>query len=268
MPLVLASIVALAALVAAIVLLTSRNSLRRELAAARADVRRLDDERTTALSERDQLRDKVEWLTSANARITEDADRQRRRAEELSVLLEAATADGPADDGLAGDGIDGAGLWELVLANVTRRWAAVVGVPPDRRSVAAGTPAEQLAEALTREIERLREEVGVDVELSAADPAPGNDGEGEAVDRVTVLVAALELLGALASTAQRVTVELADTLVLTGDGWLDPYREVTAAHGRATRAGVTLDPLEADDERVRLVIHHRPSVTAASSSRS
>ena len=40
------------------------------------------------------------------------------------------------------------------------------------------------------------------------------------------------------------TVEVGDALVLTGDGWVDPYRELAAAHERAGAAGVGLGPVE------------------------
>jgi hypothetical protein len=245
--LALVSVLALVALAAALVLLTSRNDLQTQLRTARAEAGRLGDELAAATAERDELRDKVEWLTAANARFVEDADRQRERADELAVLLDAATSD-------ATDGDDESGLWNLLLAHVTRRWAAVVGVPPDGRTVLGGAPAAQLAQALARETERLREEVGVDVELNA--PAANGDGSDEVTGRVAVLVAALELLGVLATSAQRVTVDVGDTLVITGDGWIDPYDELASVYERVTAAGVALDPLDVGDERVRLVLRH------------
>jgi len=249
--LALVSVLALVALAAALVLLTSRNSLRGELATARTEAARLRDELDAATAERRELSDEVAWLTAAKARGDDDAQRLRERNDELTILLDAATADtGGGDD-------HGTGLWDLLLAHVTRRWAAVVGVPPDGRTVVTGAPADQLAQALARETERLREEVGVDVELNAPPPTPDghHDGQRDAA-RVAVLVAALELLGVLATSAQRVTVDVGDELVLTGDGWVDPYGELTAAYERVTAAGVVLDPLELGDERVRLVVRH------------
>jgi len=247
--LALVSVLALAALAAALVLLKSRNDLAGRVGTADAEVARLGDALTTATAERDELRDKVEWLTAANARFVEDGDRQRERADELAVLLDAATSVSAGSD-------DETGLWNLLLAHVTRRWAAVVGVPPDGRTVLGGAPADQLTQALARETERLREEVGVDVELNA--PANGHTPD-ELTGQVAVLVAALELLGVLATSAQRVTVDVGDTLVITGDGWIDPYGELASVYERVTAAGVALDPLDVGDERVRLVVRHTVS---------
>ena len=246
MALALVSVLALAALAAALVLLKSRNDLAGRVGTADAEVARLGDALTTATAARDELRDKVEWLTAANARFVEDGDRQRERADELAVLLDAATS-------VSSGGDDETGLWNLLLAHVTRRWAAVVGVPPDGRTVLGGAPADQLTQALARETERLREEVGVDVELNAR---ANGDTPGELTGQVAVLVAALELLGVLATSAQRVTVDVGDTLVITGDGWVDPYGELASVYERVTAAGVALDPLDVGDERVRLVVRH------------
>jgi hypothetical protein len=245
--LALVSVLALAALAAALVLFTSRNALQRELASARAETGRLGDQLGAATAERDELRTEVQRLTATKASVAEDADRQRARADELSVLLDAATADSSTDDE--------DGLWNLLLAHVTRRWAAVVGVPPDGRTVLGSGPAEQLAQALARETERLREEVGVDVELKS--PPVVTDDDAGTAGQVAVLVAALELLGVLATSAQRVTVDIGDELVLTGEGWVDPYGELAVAYDRVAAAGVTLAPLDVGDERVRLVVRHR-----------
>ncbi len=121
----------------------------------------------------------------------------------------------------------------------------------------AGPPGAQLAEALNREVERLREEVGVDVDvdLVAGEGAPrlGDDP----ADRVPVLLAAMELLGVLAASCQQVTVELGDELVLVGEGRLDPGDELAAVRDRVAAAGVGIGPLVADaeEERVEVVVH-------------
>lgn len=236
MALALVSVIAVAALAAALVLLKSRGDLRRQLTA-----------------ERDELQNRVESLTAANARTAEDADRQRQRADELAVLLEAATTDpahrpvaGAAGDGGAAEPDDG-GLWDLLLAHVARRWAAVVGVPPGNRDMVEGAAADQLAQALGREVERLREEVGVDVELTVAGPV-------EPQDRVPFLLAAIELLGALASSAERVSVDLDHRLVLVGEGWTDLAGELDAARARAVAAGARVTAVEVEPDRVRLEV--------------
>ena len=261
---VLVSVVAVAALVAALSQLRAAARLRTELDAARREAAQASGALAAVIAERDAATQSAHALSAENARAADELGQARARSRELSLLLEAATTG-------AGTGRDSddEGLWRLLLAHVTRRWAAVVGVPPDGRALRAATPDDQFVEALARETERLREEVGVEVELTAAarpPAAPGGAGTTTDVERVAVLVAALELLGALATTAQRVTVEVGDTLVLAGDGWLDPYREVAAAYDWAAGAGIVLGPVEEGDEQVRIVVHHRPAVTAGARS--
>jgi hypothetical protein len=251
----LVSVVAVAALVAALFQVRTASRLRAELAAARDEAARAAGSLAAVTGERDAATQSARALSAENTRAAEEVRQARARAGELSLLLEAATTGAGTDD-------DTDGLWHLLLAHVTRRWAAVVGVPPDNRALRGSTPDAQLVEALAREIERLREEVGVDVEMTVPVGASAG-GDLSPTDRVALLVAALELLGALATTAQRVTVEVGETLVLTGDGWVDPYRELATAHERAVGAGVALGPVETGDEYVRLVVHHRPSVDAA-----
>jgi len=254
---VLVSVVALAAVAVAVSQLRAVSRLRGEVGAARDEAARASGALAEVSAEHDEAVQTARSLTAENARAAHELREARTRSGELSMLLEAATTGAGTRDEASDDG-----LWSLLLAHVTRRWAAVVGVPPDSRALRAATADDQLVEALARETERLREEVGVDVELTVT-AAPGAEATGSSAERVALLVAALELLGALASTAERVTVEVGDTLVLTGEGWVDPYRELAAAHGTASAAGVALGAVETGDERVRLVVHHRPSVTAA-----
>jgi hypothetical protein len=255
----LVSVLFVLALVAALVLLQSRNSLTRRLGAARADADRAQGALAAAVAERDELRDKVTWLDAANGRVADDLERQRERSEELAVLLEAATTGGGAATGpgaeavVTGDGDDaggstgGDGVWRLLLAHITRRWAAVVGVPPAHRHLAEGPLAAQITQALTRQAERLREEVGVDVELTVTAPI-------EPALRMPFLLAAVELMEALAASAERITVEVDGRLVLVGDGWVDVAGEVAAACDRAVNAGARVDVLEPRPEQVRLEI--------------
>jgi hypothetical protein len=227
----------------------ARGEVQAELTRSEARAREAASRLAAVTAERDELAGSQEWLTATNARMSADADRQRERADDLAAQLEAARAAAPE----AGDD----GLWQLLLANVARRWAAVVGVPPEGRTVVAGPPGAQLAEALNREVERLREEVGVDVDvdLVAGQGAPrlGDDP----ADRVPVLLAAMELLGVLAVSCQQVTVELGDELVIVGEGRLDPGDELAAVRDRAAAAGVGIGPLVADaeEERVEVVVH-------------
>jgi hypothetical protein len=253
---VLVSVVALAAVVAAVWQFRAVAQLRTEVAAARDEAARASSALAGVTGERDAAVQSARALTSENDRAAHELREAQARSGELSLLLEAATTGAGTRAETADDG-----LWRLLLAHVSRRWAAVVGVPPDSRALRAAAPGDQLVEALARETERLREEVGVDVELSVTAAGAGAD-DADSAERVALLVAVLELLGALASTAERVTVEVGDTLVLTGAGWVDPYRELAAAHETAAAAGVALGAVETGDELVRLIVHHRPSVGA------
>jgi hypothetical protein len=245
----LVSVLFVLALVAALVLLQARSGLTRRLGTAQADADRAQGALAAAEAERDELRDKVAWLDAANGRVADDLERQRERAEELAGLLEAATADGGAatDTGTSGDPDDGDGVWRLLLAHITRRWAAVVGVPPAHRHLAEGPLSTQITQALTRQAERLREEVGVDVELTVTAPI-------EPALRMPFLLAAVELMEALAASAERITVEVDGQLVLVGDGWVDVAGEVAAACDRAVTAGARVALVEPRPEQVRLEI--------------
>jgi hypothetical protein len=240
-------IVIVVAAAACALLARARGDLQRKLTQSEARAREAACRLTAVTAERDELAGSTEWLTASNSRLEADADRQRERTAELEARLDAATR---AASGGAADG-----LWQLLLAHLTRRWAAMVGVPPEGRTVVAGPGSAQLAEALSREIERLREEVGVDVDLVADDDgAHLGDDPG---DRVPVLLAAVELLGVLAASCQQVTVELGDSLLLVGEGRLDPGDELAAVRDRVAAAGVSVTPLVVDDdgERVEVALH-------------
>lgn len=242
------------------VLARGRADAQRRLAEVSAERARLADQLTAAVTERDELRGQQEWLTAANNRITADAERQRERADDLAARLEAAVP--PAE---RPGGADDDGLWRLLLAHVARRWGSVVGVPPEGRAVVSGPASAQLAEALTREVERLREEVGVDVDLvpvaAAGEQEAARLGDDPA-DRVPVLLAAVELLGVLASSCQQVTVEVGDTVTLVGEGRFDPAGELAAVRDRAAAAGVAVGPLVADDEAERVEVSLHPAAAA------
>jgi hypothetical protein len=225
-------------------LVRARGEVQAKLNQSESRAREAASRLAAVTAERDELAGSKEWLTASNARLQADADRQRERADDLTARL--AVAIGTDDDG----------LWQLLLAHLTRRWAAMVGVPPEGRTVVAGSGGAQLAEALSREVERLREEVGVDVDLVAASDGPrlGDDP----ADRVPVLLAAVELLGVLAASCQEVSVQLGDSLVLVGEGRLDPGDELAAVRDRVAAAGVSVGPLvvgDEDDERVEVAVH-------------
>jgi hypothetical protein len=114
---------------------------------------------------------------------------------------------------------------------------------------------EQLEEALGREAERLREEVGVDVEVRTG-------GAVEPRDPVTFLLAATDVLGVLAAVCERVTIELDGSVVLTGEGWWGPTDELDLARRRAVASGVGADELAVDDEDESVTVTLRPRATA------
>lgn len=137
--------------------------------------------------------------------------------------------------------------WPLVLADLTRRWAATVGVPPDARTISDGPTSAQLTEGLARETERLREEVGVDVSFSVGEPV-------EPTDPVVFLLTATDLLGAMASRCERMVVELDAQLVLTGEVWSDLGDDLETSRTRAVAAGAHVEPVEVGEDRVRVAL--------------
>jgi hypothetical protein len=194
----------------------------------------------------------VEALTQQQNRLS-SAERETAeaaaRANEYQALLGSVDGSGAAPD------VPGA-TWAILLATLARRWAGVVGVPPEARGVRSGTVPEQLEEALGREAERLREEVGVDVEMRAS-------ASMEPSDPVTFLLAATDVLGVVAAVCERVTIELGDGLVLTGEGWWGPTDELDLARSRAVASGLSAGDVVLDDEDESVTVTLRPRATAS-----
>jgi hypothetical protein len=241
-----------------------------------ATVSALTTERAGLLVERYELRQAHERGNTAYGRL--EGDLARARADHAAAVealtqqrgrlssAERATAEaavrandyqallGSVDGSAAAMDVPGA-TWAILLAILARRWAGVVGAPPDDRGVRSGTVAEQLEEALGREGERLREEVGVDVEVrtgAAVEPR----------DPVTFLLAATDVLGVLAAVCERVTIELDGGVVLTGEGWWGPTDELDLARRRAVASGIAADDLAVDDEDESVTVTLRPRATA------
>lgn len=201
-------------------------------------------------------------LDNANARLAEltserdDLRDQLDRASAGGTTTAAAPA--PASAAAGSSTVDEA-CWDLLLADLTRRWPVPVTVTVasaggeaspasggEAGSAASAVP-DQLAEAFVRELERLREEVGADTEITVVDTfAPARP--------VVFLLAALDLLGALTSTCQRVVVKLEDQLDLVGEDWEGRRDELDVARSRALAAGAVVGPLEIDDDRVHLTL--------------
>ena len=259
-----------------------------QIAGLEASVSALSSERADLLAERDQLRQELQRATAAHGRLEQDLTRERSdhaaavaalaRERDRAAAAEQATADaagrtneyralldsiGPpvaapggsssSDSSDSAPGVPGA-TWPILLATLARRWAAAVGAPPEARGVRTGTVSEQLVEALGRESERLREEVGVDVEVHAG-------GSVEPTDPVTFLLAATDVLGVLAAVCERVVMHLDDGLVLTGEGWSGPADELELARARAAASGMTADTLSVDGESVTVTLRPRAPAT-------
>lgn len=154
---------------------------------------------------------------------------------------------------------DADGRWMLLLAHIARRWAAVVGAPPEDREVTLGAVPAQFAEGLAREVERVREEVGVSVELAGAEPA-------EPADPVASLLAVIDVLGVLAAGSERIVVDAGETVDLRGEGWSGSPDELAAVQARAAAAGVAIGEIEVDEETAHVSVgltdpHTEPAAT-------
>lgn len=154
---------------------------------------------------------------------------------------------------------DADGRWMLLLAHIARRWAAVVGAPPEDREVTLGAVPAQFAEGLAREVERVREEVGVSVELAGAEPA-------EPADPVASLLAVIDVLGVLAAGSERIVVDAGETVDLRGEGWSGSPDELDAVQARAAAAGVAIGEIEVDEETAHVSVgltdpHTEPAAT-------
>jgi hypothetical protein len=220
------------------------------LADARTETARLTEKLTQAeaqnaalVAERDELAKSRDAATAERDTARVAADAARAETAELRRQLDrmqTESASDPDADGFAGS-------WSLVLADLERRWAAGVGALPAARGVVDGPVAAQLAEGLIREVERLREEMGVDVSLTTGDPI-------EPADPVVFVLAATDMLGALAATCERVTVKLDGQVVLTGQVWTDLGDDLDRSRARALAAGAQVDPIDVDDDHVRVTL--------------
>jgi hypothetical protein len=175
---------------------------------------------------------------SARAAVVADLEALAAERDELRVALATVGDAGADSEPGATDG-----RWQLLLADLERRWPR----PPGARSPDADDVAAQLSRALTGEMERLREEVGVDAEVTVTTTVvPANP--------TVFLLAALDLIGALTSICQRVSVTLDDELRLVGQSWEGHRDELDEARTRALSAGAVVTSVEIDDDEVRLTL--------------
>ena len=163
-----------------------------QAADAAARLRDCDDELT-------RTRDQLATTTEARSR----ADEARIAAEELAArgaeALDAAAA------------VEA--CWRLLLARVERQWAQAVGAGMEERGVAPAPADEQLHQAVVRELERLREEVGLDTAVHRTGPGPT---EGHPL---LLLLLLGELVALAAPHSERVVVALGPVTGVTGEGW-------------------------------------------------
>lgn len=181
---------------------------KRDLEAAAQAAEEGEAQRLGLVEQLDEARARLAAAEAVAAAGAADADRLRG---ELAEAQWAAAAAGAGRDG--GDEL----AWRLLLRRLERQWALVVGAHPGERGVTAAGRAEQLAEALRREVERLREEAGVHAEVAGdGPPAPPGAGRGPGPAE---LLAAGEVLAVLAAGADRVRVELGERVAVRAEGW-------------------------------------------------
>jgi hypothetical protein len=225
-----------------------RDEAERALADARAECRRLIGERDELLAALERAHRQAETAEARAKDAEARAGAADGRARDAATRAEGAeTRSARARvEASANDAVDAS--WPLVLAHLERRWAAGVGATPGARGVPVGPVSAQVTESLGREVDRLREEVGVDVSFTVTQTADPSDP-------VVFLLTATDLLGAMASRCERVTVELDRRLIVTGAVWSDLGDELELSCARAVAAGAVIDPVEVDDERVRVALH-------------
>ena len=211
-------------------------ALRARMASDEAARHELTAERDLLLQEREELRGTVrrqddELEAAGKAASLVAAEAAEREAVRIKSMAEGEP--GPS--------------WALVLADMERRWANTVGVPPGARAMKASEVAGQVAEALEREVERVREEVGVDVSLTIT-------GDLSTPQPVVFLLAATDMLGAMVSTCERVSLEIDEGLVMVGEMWSELGDDIEVSRQRAVDAGLVVDPVEGEDERVQVTL--------------
>jgi len=212
----------------------------------------------------------LEAARIAAEQLAAEGERSLRRAHEERASLERRLGQPGVTTDSAGTPQDGApqapgstgssavveASWRLLLARVEQQWASSVGAGEDERGVARAHHDEQLHQAVTRELERLREEVGLHTEVTRTGTMVG-------VHPLLVLLAAGELAALVAPHSERVAVELGEQLVVAGEGWTPE-----PATGERLRASVTDTGLEGevvtagDSVRIAVGPHRGPQAPA------
>lgn len=148
---------------------------------------------------------------------------------------------------MQGGPVNAEACWWLLLSRVERQWAEAVGARPEERGVARASRGDQLAEAVRRELERLREEVGISAQVDVS--VVGDVGE---IDTVAGLLAVGEALTAVAPVSERVHVEVGPQLVVTAEDCLADVIQLEQLVAMVGEAGMA-STLEMGEGRVRIV---------------
>jgi hypothetical protein len=222
------------------------------------DVPAATDQATTAAAEDGRADEEAATLVAGDGRADKEATRLVARdgrawgrgphaPEEPGV-----GAPGGQDNTVPGVGAPGGqnnneACWRLLLSRVERQWAVAVGARPEERGVARASRGDQLAEAVRRELERLREEVGISAEVVVE--VTGDVGD---IDTVAGLLAVGEALTAVAPVSERVFVELGPQLAVTGEDCAANPQQIEQLVAMVADAGLA-STLEMGDGRVRIV---------------
>ncbi len=197
----------------------------------------------------------LEAASTADTIALNDATARAAALEAELTELQASDT-GLSSDHRAEHDIDAA--WSLLLARVERQWADVVNAGADERGVVDAAHGEQLAQAVQRDLERLREEVGVEATLARSQPVP--DGYP-----LTTLLVVLEAAALLAYNSEHVTVDLRDPIVVSGQDWnADDNARLRLDQLAATAAAAGLGAsVEVIDTGAQLVLDLRGTSTPA-----
>ncbi len=144
--------------------------------------------------------------------------------------------------------------WPLLLARIERQWADVVNAGPGERGVVNASRREQLIQAVQRDLERLREEVGVETTMAASEPVD-NDNP------LTTLLAVGEAVALLAYHSEHVQVDLRDPTTVSGQDWTgDDNARRLLEQFAATASDAGLDAsVEVADRSAQVLLGRRPN---------
>jgi hypothetical protein len=156
-------------------------------------------------------------------RVAAESARRAERLVELEQALQGAAdaldeAEAVARSALWAERLVDGPLWRLEEARSRREWQGSLA-PTDPAREAGGGVSARLRAALLREVDRLREEVGVQVRVE-----PVTVGEMAPRHALVVLRAAQEVLAAAAPHVEELTVRVgteddALSLSVRGEGW-------------------------------------------------